>query len=495
MTTIRRYLPLLAAIITASPAFADDAPKDVAIQHYAETMHIGTFEAAQRMDAERAAGKLSARLQREKPETFAGLYIEHSPEFRIIVKFTGDASGQLSAYTKDRLYVAENSPRSLELLRATQAEVSEQLVKAGIEFAATVDIKNSIVEVYVRDPDAVRARLSNLLSVVDFIRVKETTGFIEPTNTVAGGRRLEGYQQQLCTAGFNVVETATRELGLATAGHCDNDNYQRNPTARILFKSERNKGSYDVQWGAQQRGGVIFSQSNEIIVDGEKLAITDEASLADMTPGTTVCKFGVTTGRTCGSIKDAEFAANWKGEAGTYVQVVSLDGTVMNKGGDSGGPVYAGNSAYGLVHGRGNDGSPWENDLFFMPIERMSTLGVATLTKPFQLDSVPNVSGTGASVTATMNFSGYPRFPVYVNLEVVTCPAGWICIGGRAKVDKNIPSPITFTWGCTPSKPGEPQVSRVRTFLEDASGLVTQAIESTITCTTPTSPAHSQPAV
>ena len=278
-------------------------------------------------------------------------------------------------------------------------------------------------------------------SVADFIHIKETTGFIEPTNTVAGGRRLEGYQQQLCTAGFNVVETATRELGLATAGHCDNDNYQRNPTARILFKSERNKGSYDVQWGAQQRGGVIFSQSNEIIVDGEKLTITDEASLADMTPGTTVCKFGVTTGRTCGSIKDAEFAANWNGEAGTYVQVVSLDGTVMNKGGDSGGPVYAGNSAYGLVHGRGNDGSPWANDLFFMPIERMSTLGVATLTKPFQLDSVPNVSGTGASVTATMNFSGYPRFPVYINLEILTCPAGWICSGGRAKVDRNIPSP------------------------------------------------------
>ncbi len=313
MTTIRSYLPLLAAIHTASPALADDAPKDVAIQHYAETMHIGTFEAAQRMDAERAAGKLSARLQREKPETFAGLYIEHSPEFRIVVRFTGDASRQLSAYTKDRLYVAETAPRSLELLRATQEEVSDQLVKAGIEFAATINTKSSIVEVYVRDPDAVRARLSKLLSVADFIHIKETTGFIEPTNTVAGGRRLEGYQQQLCTAGFNVVETATRELGLATAGHCDNDNYQRNPAARILFKSERNKGSYDVQWDAQQRGGVIFSQSNEIIVDGEKLTITDEASLADMTPGTTVCKFGVTTGRTCGSIKDAEFAANWNG--------------------------------------------------------------------------------------------------------------------------------------------------------------------------------------
>ncbi|MCR8716854.1 S1 family peptidase [Stenotrophomonas indicatrix] len=154
---------------------------------------------------------------------------------------------------------------------------------------------------------------------------------------------------------------------MATAGHCENDNYQRNPTARILFKSERNKGSYDVQWGAQRRGGVIFSQSNEIIVDGAKLAISEEASLADMTPGTTVCKFGVTTGRTCGSIKDAEFAASWNGEAGTYVQVVSLDGTVMNRGGDSGGPVYAGSTAYGLVHGRGKDGSPWENDLFSCP--------------------------------------------------------------------------------------------------------------------------------
>lgn len=481
-----RAISLLSVILAGvSPAFADDHSTDPATRHYAEAMRIGTFEATQRMEAERAAGKLSARLQVERPETFAGLYIEHTPEFKIVVRFTGDASTQLSAYTKDRLYIAEAAPRSLEVLRATQQEVASQLNKAGIEFAISLDLKSSTVDVFVRDPETTQVKIAKLLAAVDFIRLKETVGFIEPTSSVAGGRRLEGDQQQLCTSGFNVVETATRELGLATAGHCDDNNYQRSPSARILFKAERNKGSYDVQWGAQRRGGVLFSQSNEIIVAGETLPITDEASLIDTVSGASVCKYGVTTGLTCGTIKETEFLANWKGEVGTFVQVVSADGSPMTVGGDSGGPVYAGSTAYGLVHGRGVEGSEWVNDLIFMPIERMSTLGVTTLTKPFKLDSIPNVSGTGASVTAAINFSGYPRFPVYINLDVLTCPTGWICRGGRAKVEKNIPSPINFTWSCTPSKPGEPQVSKIRASLEDASGLVTESVESTITCTTP----------
>lgn len=488
-----RLTSVLSIILAGvSPVFAADQSTDPATRHYAETMKIGTDEAAQRMEAERVASKLNALLQVEQPETFAGLYIEHAPEFKIVVRFTGNASTQLAAYTNDRLYTAETAPRSLELLRATQREVADQLTKAGIEFAITLDLKSSMVDVFVRDPDMARARIAKLLAAVDFIRLKETVGFIEPTSSVAGGRRLEGDQRQLCTAGFNVIETATRELGLATAGHCDNNNYQRNPNARIVFKGERNKGSYDVQWGAQQRGGVLFSQSNEIIVDGETLPITAEASLLDTTEGKSVCKYGVTTGLTCGYIKESEFLANWKDEVGTFVQVVSFDGTPMNEGGDSGGPVYSGSTAYGLVHGRGNKGTEWENDLIFMPIERMSTLGITTLTKPFKLDSVPNVSGVGASVAAAMNFSGYPRFPVHINLAVLACPTGWICRGGRAKVEKNVPSPITFTWNCTPSKPGEPQVSRIRTSLEDASGLVTESVESTITCTTPGSTSTSR---
>ncbi|HDS1038166.1 TPA: hypothetical protein QDZ42_001363 [Stenotrophomonas maltophilia] len=188
MTALRRCIPLVAAIVAATaPVFAGDHATNPATRRYAETMQISMSEAAQRMAAEKAAGELNARLQQEKPGTFAGLYIEHTPEFRIVVRFTGDASKQLSAYTRDRLYVAGTAPRSLELLRATQQTVADQLNNADMDFVTTVDVRNSLVDVYVLDPESARVKLSEPLSALSFIRIKETTGFVQLTHGMLGG--------------------------------------------------------------------------------------------------------------------------------------------------------------------------------------------------------------------------------------------------------------------------------------------------------------------
>ncbi|WP_421570017.1 hypothetical protein [Stenotrophomonas sp. PD6] len=198
MKLLHAPLPHFYAIALAlAPIFVDEAlaqNKDAATQHYAEYQRISTSEASKRMQMERDAGKLNGRLQREQPDTFAGLYIRHDPEFRVVVRFTENAVKQLAAYTVDPVYVAETAPRSLELLRAAQDEIGVQLTKAKIEYASEVDVKTSSLIVYVRDLNVAGEVLSKSLAAVDFVTIKETPGFIQ-TTTVSGGRLLEGDSQ------------------------------------------------------------------------------------------------------------------------------------------------------------------------------------------------------------------------------------------------------------------------------------------------------------
>jgi hypothetical protein len=176
--------------LSAAPAFASlqdsqsQAEMLTAI-NYAKDGDLTPLEAAQRLQAQRAAGELDAKLQTERPDTFAGLYIEHEPDFRIVVMFTRNASSELAAYTKDKLYVAQEAPRSLELLRTVQDEAANQLMKSGIEFEAGLDIRTSTITLYVRDPALARRRLGKLLAEFDFIALKETSGFIQTTGTAA----------------------------------------------------------------------------------------------------------------------------------------------------------------------------------------------------------------------------------------------------------------------------------------------------------------------
>ena len=108
---------LAASLLIVNSAFAQNPGSDRAGQRIAEQSEVSA---------------LNTRLQRERPDTFAGLWIEKSPELRVVVRFTGDAKGQLAAFTKDPRYVAETAPRSLELLLATEQEMIHQLNAAGI---------------------------------------------------------------------------------------------------------------------------------------------------------------------------------------------------------------------------------------------------------------------------------------------------------------------------------------------------------------------------
>jgi hypothetical protein len=71
-------------------------------QAMAEDMGIPVDEALRRMQYQDDIGNLQVALTANEPETFAGLWIEHQPEYRIVVQFTRDGEQTIRPYSKDK---------------------------------------------------------------------------------------------------------------------------------------------------------------------------------------------------------------------------------------------------------------------------------------------------------------------------------------------------------------------------------------------------------
>lgn len=96
-------------------------------------------------------GSLSARLEKHEAATFAGLWIEHKPFYRVVVAFTRDAAATLRKYTSDPLFVAVERPGPSQAeLRATQDRIFPLLERYGARPShGGSDIKRGKVEVHV----------------------------------------------------------------------------------------------------------------------------------------------------------------------------------------------------------------------------------------------------------------------------------------------------------------------------------------------------------
>jgi hypothetical protein len=98
----------------------------------------------------------------------------------------------------------------------------------------------------------------------------------------------------------------------------------------------------------------------------------------DMQMGDWICKWGSSTGWTCGGISNLNYNAMG---AGGFVEVHHPDGTNLSNSGDSGAPWYEAywQEAWGIHSDSSNINS---NDAFFMPVSAISAWGHAVLTSP-----------------------------------------------------------------------------------------------------------------
>lgn len=106
-------------------------------QSYAREYCVTMAEAERRMaiQASNVAGTLMQRISTAEAATFAGLWIEHRPEYRVKVAFTRDAAATLARYTGDPLFVPVERPGpTLIELRAGTSRVAQDLEMIGSRF-------------------------------------------------------------------------------------------------------------------------------------------------------------------------------------------------------------------------------------------------------------------------------------------------------------------------------------------------------------------------
>jgi streptogrisin D len=302
-----------------------------------------------------AAAGLSARLG----DRSAGSYLD-AASGRMVVTVTDSAAAQT---VRDAGAVPKLVTRSAsQLARATSALDSTARIP-GTAWAVDPTTDQVVVNV---DSTVTGARLDQLNAAVarlgDAVRVESTPGQLSVR--ISGGDAIYGGQFR-CSLGFNVRSGSTYYF--LTAGHCGNIAstwYSNSSHSTVLGNTAGSSfpgNDYAIvrYTGSVSHPGAVGSQ--------------DITSAGTPSVGQTVLRRGSTTGIHSGRVTALNATVNYA--EGTVFGLIRT--TVCAEGGDSGGSLYSGTTAYGLTSG-GSGNCSSGGVTFFQPVtEPLGVYGVS----------------------------------------------------------------------------------------------------------------------
>jgi len=115
-------------------------------------------KAFRRFESINDTGSLGAELELKEAATFAGCWIEHQPEFRFVIAFTGDGEETIKKYVKEDSPLAEiielrTFGITYEKLKVAQRETMQLLDELGLFCDSSINIKENLVELYLTDSE------------------------------------------------------------------------------------------------------------------------------------------------------------------------------------------------------------------------------------------------------------------------------------------------------------------------------------------------------
>jgi hypothetical protein len=305
-------------------------------------------------------------MEEQYANDFAGARIENADRQEASIAFKGEvpagAADQIANFRGAHVEIEDGRDHSLsqldERLETVHMAVARRkdLVEAAI---SSYDLETGGISVEVEPTDpSVAADASRSESLTRALRaelpaaargwpvaiaVKESVS--AGYEAVYGGGRLEfsGTGSLACTTGFT-VRNSGGTTGFATAGHCgENLTYESYSGASesSTYRQREHRGSYgDLQWdtvAGTEVDNFYYSFGN----------VRDVAAIANPVDGQRVCRFGHNQGTDCAYVQDLSFCLSYEGY--NHCRLVRMDRDTAG-GGDSGGPWYYGNTAYG-IHG------------------------------------------------------------------------------------------------------------------------------------------------
>lgn len=336
------FISLTSGVTAGNDSAVAASPEVAAL---VETYGLSLPKAEERLVQQDEAGRLEATLLEALGDRFAGLWIHQTPDFRVSVAVVDGAEDSARSVIDDsplrgvvNVVAADNS-----LAELVQAATVLRSRTDLVPFDLDVDVVRNRVVVYVTSRAALNDYMAETrLALPDSATVEIVDELSHPAADIYGGLSLS------CgTSGFSVRSTVSGERGITAAGHCGNSqSYQGAPLA---WRTTRLFGNHDEAWFSAPG---LFNVRSGWINDGlggrNIIAVRHRDNQAI---GAFVCKYGKTTGFDCGNITSKTFAPNWVPNAAPTFITARKEGVDMASGGDSGGPIFSSNGAWGMVAG------------------------------------------------------------------------------------------------------------------------------------------------
>ncbi len=373
------FLVLINASLLAAQPYESARPNDpqtalaeVYSRHYGVTVE----EALRRLEIQDSFPELQPALEQNEIDTFGGLWIQHEPEYKIVVAFTQDGTKTISEYSD---YISETvAPyvevrtvdKSLAELLQEQAGMRESLNEHAISSESRVDVRNNVVDIDIPQNDKTAFYVeeqAGSLTMPENVKINFVERLSVLTTDLYGGLSLDYYGGSPCaTSGFAVHKSSTGEDGVITVAHAYDYLYYNGTS--LDFKGGVSGGSYDVQW--HSKSSLSFPNRIQWWSDGSTFNITSTKTRSQLSVGAVVSKYGITTQYTAGEITSTTFD-------GTWIEVDNVYGYYhLAEEGDSGGPWFNGNIALGITHSRSAD----YQKAYFMALDYLDLLGVTVKT-------------------------------------------------------------------------------------------------------------------
>jgi streptogrisin C len=358
-------VPSLAAAQLAVPPRVQTAAEALALDgaEYARRRGVPLDEAIRRLDAQQDSVATTDRIRAIHAARLAGIAIEHDPVFRIVVLLTGEEpvadeilfAGGMAVPIVYRTGAAATQAQAVEAMRRHQPAIRALLPRA---YGMGYDPRTGEIVMMVRRADADRlgraelaARLAALTEVPVRLRLLDRPD----EDLMAGGARVAGIEpesgrRQACTTGFVVTDGA--RTGIVTAAHCPDDlTYYGPDGSRVPLE-------FVGQWGARYQDVQIHvggeAQRPHFYSDSAKTLlrpVTGWRNRASTRAGDSVCRRGETTGYSCSEVELTDYAPGGELCGGPCDPAWTVVTGPSCKGGDSGGPIFAGTTAFGIVKG------------------------------------------------------------------------------------------------------------------------------------------------
>ncbi|MFD9702579.1 S1 family peptidase [Lentzea sp. NPDC059081] len=306
------------------------------------------------------ADVLGARLGATSP----GSYVDESGQ--LVVTVTDTAAANIVTAAGARAKVVKHTAATL----AASAGVLDRTARIpgtswGVDPATNQVVVSADVTVAGSALTRLRAAVDGL---GDTARLEHVGGSFRPT--ITGGDAILGGGVR-CSLGFNVKTPGTSTAYLLTAGHCGNATATWSTSGGQVIASRVGTSFPGNDYALFRYTSDISRPGGVNLYDGTR---RDIARAGTPVVGQTVGRSGSTTGFHRGKVTGLGVTVN-------YVDGTTVTGmigtTVCVQGGDSGGPLFADDTALGLTSGGSGDCASGGRS-FYQPVtEALQAYGVA----------------------------------------------------------------------------------------------------------------------